>query len=168
MSHVSRLAHDVSRHMGLPVEQIDVTVRAAELHDVGKIAIPDSILHKPGPLNLEELSFMRKHTLIGERIVAAASALRPVAHVVRSSHERWDGGGYPDGLAGEAIPIEARIVFACDAYDAMTSDRPYAARRTSPKRSPRCSATRGRSSTRSSSRRSRRSWPLRLSRPRAR
>ena len=79
MSHVARLAHAVSRHMGLPVEQIDVTVRAAELHDVGKIAIPDSILHKPGPLDLEELSFMRKHTLIGERIVAAASALRPVA-----------------------------------------------------------------------------------------
>jgi diguanylate cyclase (GGDEF)-like protein len=131
MSHVSRLAHDLSRHMGLPVEQVDVTVRAAELHDVGKIAIPDSILNKPGPLNLEEISFMRKHTLIGERIVAAASALRPVARVVRSSHERWDGGGYPDGLAGEAIPIEARIVFVCDAYDAMTSDRPYAARRTS-------------------------------------
>ena len=73
---------------------------------------------------------MRKHTLIGERIVAAANALRPVASVVRSSHERWDGGGYPDGLAGEAIPLEARIVFACDAYDAMTSDRPYARRRT--------------------------------------
>ena len=156
--------------MGLPVEQIDVTVRAAELHDVGKIAIPDSILHKPGPLDLDELGFMRKHTLIGERIVAAATALRPVASVVRSSHERWDGGGYPDGLAGEAIPLEARIVFACDAYDAMTSDgrtRPGARR---PRRSPRCSAAPGRSSTRSSWTRWSASWraATRPRRPRAR
>ena len=125
MSVVARRVHEVSRELGLPVEQIDVAVRAAELHDVGKVAIPDAILHKPGPLNDEEFSFMRKHTLIGERIVAAASALRPVARVVRSSHERWDGTGYPDGKAGEEIPLEARIVFACDAFDAMTSPRVY-------------------------------------------
>ena len=138
----ARAAPTTSRHVagsrtrsaatwGCPSSEIDVVVRAAELHDVGKIAIPDAILHKPGPLDDDEWAFMRKHTLIGERIVAAAPALRPVAHVVRTSHERWDGGGYPDGLAGEAIPLGARIVFVCDAYDAMTSDRPYARRMSS-------------------------------------
>ena len=100
-------------------------VRAAELHDIGKVAVPDAILHKPGPLDEAEWSFIRQHTIIGERIVGAAEALRPVGRVVRASHERWDGGGYPDGLAGEAIPLGARIVFACDAWDAMTCDRGY-------------------------------------------
>ena len=89
-------------------EELDEVARAAELHDVGKVAIPDAILNKPGPLDEAEWSFMRRHTIIGERILLSAPALRPVARLVRSSHERWDGGGYPDGLAGEEIPLGAR------------------------------------------------------------
>jgi two-component system, cell cycle response regulator len=101
------------------------TRRAAELHDVGKLAIPDSILEKPGPLDEQEWEFMRRHTIVGERIVASATSLREVAPIVRSSHERWDGGGYPDGLAGEAVPLGSRIIAVCDAYDAMITTRPY-------------------------------------------
>jgi diguanylate cyclase (GGDEF)-like protein len=125
MRDVAALARVVGRHLGLDAEDLDVVVRAAELHDIGKVAIPDAILHKSGPLGEEEWAFVRQHTVIGERIVNAAEALRPVGRVVRSSHERWDGGGYPDGLAGEDIPLGARIVLACDAWDAMTSDRSY-------------------------------------------
>jgi HD-GYP domain-containing protein (c-di-GMP phosphodiesterase class II) len=98
---------------------------AAELHDVGKVAIPEVILDKPGPLDETEWAFMRRHTLIGERIVAAAPALGAVARLVRASHERWDGRGYPDAVAGEDIPLGARIFAAVDTYDAITSDRPY-------------------------------------------
>jgi two-component system, cell cycle response regulator len=122
---VASLARAVGRQLGLDAEDLDVVVRAAELHDIGKVAIPDAILHKPGPLNAAEWAFVHKHTLIGERIVSAAEALRPVGRVVRSSHERWDGAGYPDGLSGEDIPLGARIVLVCDAWDAMTSDRTY-------------------------------------------
>jgi diguanylate cyclase (GGDEF)-like protein len=125
MHDVAQLARLVGTHLGLDAEDLDVVVRAAELHDIGKVAVPDEVLHKPGPLDDAEWSFIRQHTIIGERIVGAAEALRPVGRVVRASHERWDGGGYPDGLAGEAIPLGARIVFACDAWDAMTCDRGY-------------------------------------------
>ncbi|MCW3058059.1 MAG: diguanylate cyclase and metal dependent phosphohydrolase, partial [Solirubrobacterales bacterium] len=100
-----------------------------ELHDVGKMAIPDTILDKPGPLSRNERTFMERHTLVGERILAAAPALAPIAALVRSSHERYDGDGYPDSLAGEHIPLGSRIVCACDAFNAMTTDRPYAGRR---------------------------------------
>jgi HD-GYP domain-containing protein (c-di-GMP phosphodiesterase class II) len=95
------------------------------------MAVPDQILSKPGPLNDREWEVMRSHTLIGERILASAPALAPVARLVRSSHERWDGGGYPDGLAGEEIPISARIIAVCDAYEAMGEDRPWRTSRTS-------------------------------------
>jgi two-component system, cell cycle response regulator len=122
---VAELALAVGRHLGLDAERLDEIARAAELHDVGKIAIPDAILNKPGPLDDDEWAFMRRHTIIGERILGAAPALRPVARIVRSSHERWDGDGYPDRLAGEDIPLGSRIVAVCDAYDAMTSERPY-------------------------------------------
>jgi two-component system cell cycle response regulator len=125
MRDVAALARAVGRRMGLEAEDLDVVVRAAELHDVGKVAIPDAILHKSDQLDESEWSFVRQHTLIGERIVSAAEALRPVGRVVRASHERWDGAGYPDGLAGEQIPLGARIVLACDAWDAMTTDRTY-------------------------------------------
>jgi diguanylate cyclase (GGDEF)-like protein len=125
MRDVAGLARTVGRNLGLDAEDLDVVVRAAELHDIGKVAIPDAILHKPGPLDAAEWAFVRQHTVIGERIVNAAEALRPVAQVVRSSHERYDGGGYPDGLAGTDIPLGARIVLACDAWDAMTSERSY-------------------------------------------
>jgi two-component system, cell cycle response regulator len=125
MRDVASLARLVGREMGLDAEDLDVVVRAAELHDIGKVAIPDAILHKPGAFDDDDWAFVRQHTIIGERIVSAAEALRPVGRVVRSSHERWDGGGYPDGLRGSEIPLGARIVLACDAWDAMTSDRTY-------------------------------------------
>jgi two-component system cell cycle response regulator len=122
---VGALVLAVGRRLDMSTEDLDVLARAAELHDVGKIAIPDAILHKPGPLDAEEWRFMRRHTILGERILMAAAALRPVARLVRSSHERFDGGGYPDGLAGETIPLGARIIFVCDAFDAMTTNRAY-------------------------------------------
>jgi two-component system cell cycle response regulator len=126
---VAALAEAVARAFGLsPAEAIDVR-HAAELHDVGKVAIPDAILRKPGRLDDVEWAFIRQHTLIGERILGAAPALARVAPLVRSTHERWDGLGYPDGLAGTDIPLGARIVAVADAYDAMVSERPYAAAR---------------------------------------
>ena len=122
---VAELAVAVARELGLNAEQVDEVARAAELHDVGKIAIPEEILRKPGELDAEEWAFVRRHTIIGERILSAAPALRPVARLVRSTHERYDGAGYPDGLTGEQIPLGARIVTVCDAYEAMVTERPY-------------------------------------------
>jgi two-component system, cell cycle response regulator len=127
-SHVQGVVHlalAMGRRLGLAAEDLDVVARGAELHDVGKMAVPDAILRKPGPLNEQEWAVMRTHTLIGERILAAAPALAPVATLVRSSHERWDGGGYPDKLAGEEIPLGARIIAVCDAFEAMVEDRPW-------------------------------------------
>jgi diguanylate cyclase (GGDEF)-like protein len=126
---VGLLAMVVGRQFGLNSEQLDELRRAAELHDLGKLAVPDQILNKAEPLSDSEWRLMRQHTLIGERILNAAPALRPVARLVRSSHERWDGDGYPDALAGEEIPLGSRIIAACDAYDAMVSERPYDAAR---------------------------------------
>jgi diguanylate cyclase (GGDEF)-like protein len=124
---VAQPAVEIARRLGLAGEALEHVRLAAELHDVGKVAIPDAIIDKPGPLDDDEWAFMRRHTLIGERIVAAAPALAPVGKLVRSSHERWDGDGYPDGLAGEDIPLGARIVSVCDAFDAIVSDRSYRA-----------------------------------------
>jgi HD-GYP domain-containing protein (c-di-GMP phosphodiesterase class II) len=123
---VAALARAVGERMGMVDEQLDGLERAAELHDIGKIAIPDAILSKPGPLDAEEWRFMRRHTLIGESMLSAAPALHTAGKVVRSSHERFDGKGYPDGLSGEQIPLASRIIFVCDAFHAMTSIRPYA------------------------------------------
>jgi two-component system cell cycle response regulator len=128
---VGHLAIDLARECGLDSDQLDEVLRAAELHDIGKLAIPDEILNKPGPLNDGEWQFVRQHSIIGERILNADPALRPVARLVRTSHERWDGTGYPDGLAGTAIPLGARIIAACDAYEAMTSERCYQGARSS-------------------------------------
>jgi two-component system, cell cycle response regulator len=122
---VGQLVLTLGREFGLDAEQLDELLRAAELHDVGKLAVPDDILHKPGPLNSAEWHFMRQHTLVGERILNVDPALRPISRLVRASHERWDGQGYPDGLAGAQIPLGARIIAACDAFEAMTSDRVY-------------------------------------------
>ena len=126
-SGVADLAEAVARYMGADDERVAEVRAGAALHDIGKAAIPDAILTKAGPLDDGEWAFMRRHTLIGERIVASAHALVGVAKLVRSSHERWDGAGYPDGLAGETIPLGARIIFVCDAFDAMLADRPYSA-----------------------------------------
>jgi two-component system, cell cycle response regulator len=122
---VADLAVAVCHRLGLEGDDVERVRHAAELHDIGKVAIPDAILDKPGPLDDDEWAFMRRHTMIGERIVMAAPALAPVARLIRASHERWDGTGYPDRLAGEAIPLGSRIVAVCDAYDAMVADRPY-------------------------------------------
>jgi diguanylate cyclase (GGDEF)-like protein len=128
---VGSLAVATGRMLGLRKHELEELARAAQLHDLGKLAVPDEILQKPGPLDEREWAFIRQHTLVGERILRATPALRGVALVVRSSHEHWDGSGYPDGLAGEDIPLASRIVMACDAYHAMTSDRPYRQARTS-------------------------------------
>jgi diguanylate cyclase (GGDEF)-like protein len=122
---VAQLVLAVSAELGLSPGEIAPIRCAAELHDVGKLAIPDEILNKPGPLDAHEWEFMYRHTIVGERIIASATSLRDVAPIVRASHERWDGGGYPDGTAGEAIPLGARIIAVCDAYDAMITTRPY-------------------------------------------
>jgi diguanylate cyclase (GGDEF)-like protein/PAS domain S-box-containing protein len=125
LDEVTTLAEAVADRMGLPEVERAALLQAASLHDVGKAAIPDEILHKPGPLDAEEWAFMRRHTLIGARILSAAPALATAAKLVRSSHERFDGNGYPDELAGAEIPLGSRIIAVCDAYDAMVSHRPY-------------------------------------------
>jgi diguanylate cyclase (GGDEF)-like protein len=122
---VTVLAGEVARRLGLPARVVEQVGYAAQLHDVGKIAIPDAILNKPGPLDEQEWRFMRRHTVIGERIVAGAPALSEAARLIRSSHERFDGHGYPDGLRGQDIPIGSRVIAVCDAFDAMIADRSY-------------------------------------------
>ncbi len=125
MGEVAALALRVAGRMGLDEASVDQVVRAAELHDIGKIAVPDAILHKPGPLDADEWRFMREYPIVGERILRSAPSLAPIAHLVRSSHERWDGLGYPDGLDHALIPLGARIIAVCDAYHAMRSTRSY-------------------------------------------
>jgi diguanylate cyclase (GGDEF)-like protein len=125
LSGVARLAACTAERLGLPETEVARIELGAELHDVGKTAIPVSILAKPGPLDADEWAFMRRHTLIGERIVRAAPSLAHVAQLVRSSHERHDGQGYPDGLAGDEISLGASVIAVCDAFDAMVSERPY-------------------------------------------
>ena len=125
LDEVTALCDAVAERLGMPDADRSPLLQAASLHDVGKAAIPDEILNKPGPLNDEEWTFMRRHTLIGERILSAAPALSRAAKLVRWSHERFDGEGYPDRLTGRAIPLASRIIAVCDAYDAMVSERPY-------------------------------------------
>jgi two-component system, cell cycle response regulator len=122
---VAGLAAALGRGMRVGATELRTLVHAAALHDVGKIAIPDGILHKPAPLDAQEWRFVRSHPLIAQRIISAAPALAYAAQLVRSTQERWDGDGYPDGLRGEEIPLAARIVALCSAYQAMTSERPY-------------------------------------------
>jgi HD-GYP domain-containing protein (c-di-GMP phosphodiesterase class II) len=119
------VAGRVGEALALDEEQISKLRTAALLHDIGKVGVPDEILHKPGPLDESEWEIMRQHPIVGERILRAIPGLGGVAKIVRHEHERWDGKGYPDGLAGEEIPIGSRIILVCDAYHAMTSDRPY-------------------------------------------
>ncbi len=120
------LTVSVAERMGLDEDTRRAAELGALLHDIGKIAVPDEIINKPGPLNDEEWAIMKTHTVEGERMLAQVGGLlADIGVVVRASHERWDGGGYPDGLAGEAIPQAACIVSACDAFNAMTTDRSY-------------------------------------------
>jgi diguanylate cyclase (GGDEF)-like protein len=122
---VTALAVETGRMLGLRRDELDALERASRLHDIGKLAVPDEILGKTGPLDEREWEFMRQHPLVGERILRSSPAFRSVAAIVRSTHEHWDGSGYPEGFAGEEIPLPARIVAVCEAYVAMISDRPY-------------------------------------------
>ena len=122
---VAELTVQVARSLGLGEREVGQVRAAALLHDIGKVGIPDDILHKVRHLSEREWQTMREHPVIGERIVRTIPGLGPVARIIRHEHERFDGGGYPDGLKGHEIPVGARIILACDAYHAMTSDRPY-------------------------------------------
>ena len=125
---VVEMAVAVARGLGLSPAQCEDVRAAALLHDIGKVGIPDAILNKPGPLTPDERTVMAEHPVIGERILRNIGGFLTVADIVRHEHESWDGSGYPDGLVGDHIPIGSRIILACDAYHAMTSDRPYRAR----------------------------------------
>ena len=122
---VVRLAVSVAAELGLELELVRHVELGAVLHDIGKVRVPESILNKPGPLDDDEWAVMKTHPEVGERILRPIRSLNAILPIVRHHHERWDGGGYPDGLAERAIPLGARIVAVCDAYRAMTEDRPY-------------------------------------------
>jgi two-component system, cell cycle response regulator len=125
LSEVALMSRTVGQRMGLGGEDLEILVRAAALHDVGKLAVPDAILHKTSALDAGERAIVERHCEVGERILAAAPAMGPVARLVRASHERFDGHGYPDGRKDEDIPLGARIISVCDAFHSMTSNRPY-------------------------------------------
>jgi HD-GYP domain-containing protein (c-di-GMP phosphodiesterase class II) len=122
---LAEMALAVGAEVGLSGERLKMLELAALFHDIGKIGVPSEIIRKPGPLSAVEKTIVRRHPEIGEQILAPVPFLQPIRHMIRACHERWDGKGYPDGLTGEGIPLEARIVFVCDAYHAMTTDRPY-------------------------------------------
>jgi putative nucleotidyltransferase with HDIG domain len=124
---VVRLAVAVAAELDLDLDNVRNVELGAVLHDIGKVRVPEAILNKPGPLNDEEWVVMRTHPEVGQRILEPIQSLQAILPIVRHHHERWDGGGYPDGLAGRAIPLGARVVAVCDAYRAMTEDRPYRA-----------------------------------------
>ncbi len=124
-SEVAALAMEIGREMGMPqgdLEQIDI---AARVHDIGKVAIPDSILLKPGPLNDAEWKVMKTHPVVSAQLIEGLEIYSSVANAVRHEHERWDGSGYPDGLKGEEIPLISRVIAAADIYNALSTDRPY-------------------------------------------
>jgi putative nucleotidyltransferase with HDIG domain len=122
---VAELADAVAVRLGLSESERRDLGYGAILHDIGKISVPDAILHKPGRLTAEEFDVLRRHPVVGEEILSSFPFPDGVREIVRHDHERWDGAGYPDGLAGEDIPIGARIVLVVDAYHTMISDRPY-------------------------------------------
>ena len=127
IARISALSHRLALAAGLEPEQAELVQRASAMHDVGKIAIPDHILRKPGPLSPEERTIMQRHTTVGADLLSGSRSplVQMAERIARTHHERWDGGGYPDGLAGEAIPLEGRICAICDVFDALVSDRPY-------------------------------------------
>jgi HD-GYP domain-containing protein (c-di-GMP phosphodiesterase class II) len=134
LGHVSRVASyalGIGRELGLPSWELRSLVLAAQMHDVGKIGTPDAILCKPGSLTDEEFLVIKQHTVRGHEIAGQVEALRSIRDVVRHHHERVDGEGYPDGLRGEDVPLHSRIIAVADTYDALTSDRPYRAAKTS-------------------------------------
>ena len=122
---LSKYSVALGNKLGLSDELLVALRRGGSIHDIGKLAVPERILLKPGPLDAEERRVMEQHTVIGERICAPLRSFRNVLPIIRHHHERWDGSGYPDGLKGEAIPLTARILQITDVYDALTTDRPY-------------------------------------------
>jgi putative nucleotidyltransferase with HDIG domain len=122
---VTLFAIEIARELGLPAPDTPEVEFGFLLHDVGKLAIPDSILFKPGPLTTEERAMMSRHTIVGAEIMRDIEFLAEASKVVRSHHERWDGNGYPDRLAGEQIPLNARVFAVADVFDALTTNRPY-------------------------------------------
>jgi len=122
---LSKYSIAVAEKMGLPEDMRVALRRGGLVHDIGKLAVPERILLKPGPLTLEERKIMEQHTIAGERICAPLRSFRLVLPIIRHHHEKWDGSGYPDGLKGEGIPLAARILQITDIYDALTTDRPY-------------------------------------------
>jgi hypothetical protein len=126
-STVVELCEQVARRVGVGASEMEDLRVAAHLHDLGKIGVPDQILHKPGPLDDTEWSIMREHPVWGARALESIPGFEAASRAVRHHHERWDGGGYPDRIAGEAIPIASRVIAVCDAYEAMTATRPYRA-----------------------------------------
>jgi response regulator RpfG family c-di-GMP phosphodiesterase len=125
LNRMGHLASDTARVLGLDEREIERVELAARLHDVGKLAIPDAILTKPAPLDAAEWQVMQTHPEIGARIVASAPSLAHISDLIRSHHERYDGRGYPDGLAGDEIPIAAAVIAVCAAFVAMMRHRPY-------------------------------------------
>jgi putative nucleotidyltransferase with HDIG domain len=122
---VGNLTEEMCCRLNIPEDQKEIIVKAARLHDIGKIAIPDWILEKPAKLTKEELEIVRKHPVKGMEIVKKLSAFKDGPEIILHHHERWDGAGYPDGLKGEDIPFGSRIITVVDSFDAMISDRPY-------------------------------------------
>ncbi len=122
---VTALCFRVCLLLRMPLYQAEETVMSAAIHDIGKVGVPDSILNKPGRLTEEEFSAIKKHTIIGSELLQKNKGLEEVAQNVRRHHERWDGGGYPDGIRADEIPKIARIIAVCDSIDAMMTDRPY-------------------------------------------
>jgi len=126
--HCERLADNSSRlgaRIGLPQDDITALRRAGVVHDIGKVAVPDAILLKPGPLTPEERKIIQQHPVVGESICAPLKSFRLVLPIIRHHHEKLDGSGYPDGLKGDRIPLTARILSLADIYDALTTERPY-------------------------------------------
>jgi len=122
---VATYARAIGDEMGFSRDRLDRLVQGCELHDVGKIAVPDTILMKPGPLNKEEFEIVKQHPIWGARILEPLTFMKDIGEMVHQEHERWDGTGYPQGLKGEHIRLEARVIAVADALDAMISDRPY-------------------------------------------